>query len=667
MHTKSADVPANAEKNHKPNFWALTLSCIGVVYGDIGTSPLYAFHVAAQHVAVHGAVHRNEIFGLLSIILWVLIINVTCKYVLFLLRVDNKGEGGSLSLMALARKGAGKWAGAVFLLGILGASLFYGEAAITPAISVLSAVEGLELVNQRFQHIVLPLVIFILILLFSFQKNGTANISKLFGPITTVWFLTIGALGLRWLVKDPEVLLSFNPYYAVHFLLTHGTMALAVMGAAFLAVTGAEALYVDLGHFGRKPIQTAWLCLVFPCLILNYMGQAALVLLNSANPKAVDNSFYLMAPEWGLIPLILLATAATIIASQAVITGAYSMGQQAIQFGLLPRMEIRHTSTRQEGQIYMPKINRVLMFTVLLLCLIFRSSDNLAAAYGLAVNGTMIVTTILAFVVVWRVWKKNPLFAACMLLPFLTVELAFLGSNLLKLLAGGYVPLCLATITATLMITWIRGTRYLYRQAHRRTIALSDLLETLDRESPKHVPGTAVFLTSDPQVAPVALMQNLKHNKVLHEHNIILTVVTTHSPKVSDDQRFIIEHLSSNVTRMIIIFGYMETPDVPRAMSIARQHGLQLNLQEASFFLGRRSIVSSSARRMQDELTHAWEDKASRQKRPKAAARRHSLQYGLPEWQDHLYIAMAHSAVAATDFFRIPRNQVVEMGTQMSV
>jgi KUP system potassium uptake protein len=663
MQQAQASAVDDHTPSHKSPFMALTLGCIGVVYGDIGTSPLYAFREAAKHVAENGIVGRPEIFGLMSIIIWILIINVTLKYVLFLLRVDNRGEGGGLSLMALARKASGRFAGTVFFLGMLGAALFYGEAAITPAISVLSAVEGMELVAPGFTSYVLPLVIVILIILFSVQKNGTERVAVFFGPIMTFWFLLLGFLGLTGITRNPEVLYAVNPYYAVHFLLEHGKLAMVVMGAAFLAVTGTEALYVDLGHFGRRPIQTAWLGLVFPCLVLNYLGQGALVL---SHPEAASNSFYLMAPSWFLIPLIGMATMATIIASQAVITGAYSMAQQAIQFGLLPRMEIRHTSTHHEGQIFIPKVNRILLFVVLALCIIFQSSDNLAAAYGLAVNGTMIVTTVLAFTVVWRVWKKPVWFAACVTVPFLCVELVFLWSNLLKFLAGGFVPMCLASFIILLMVRWVRGTRYLYRQAHRRTVSLSDLLETLDRDPPARVEGTAIFLTSDPQVAPVALIQNLKHNKILHAHNVILTVVTTHSPKIADDQRFIIEHLSSTLTRMIVIFGYMETPNVPRALSIARQHGLTLNLQEASFFLGRRSIISSSAHRLQDNLAQAWlqrsDGRSSSHRIPFAKP-----QHGLPEWQDHIYIALAHSAVAATDFFHIPRNQVVEMGTQMAV
>ncbi len=618
--------------------WKLTLGCIGVVYGDIGTSPLYAFREAAKHVGEGKTIEPLEIYGLLSLIIWILVINVTLKYVLFLLRVDNKGEGGSLALMALARKAAGRFAGFVFFLGILGASLFYGEAAITPAISVVSAVVGMERVTPAFKPFVLPIVIVILISLFWVQRSGTEKVSNFFGPITAFWFLSIGALGVSWIIGHPAIFHSFNPYYALSFLLTHGKLSMVVMGAAFLAVTGTEALYVDLGHFGRKPIQRAWIFLVFPCLVLNYLGQGALLL---QNPEAIDNTFFLLAPEWMLAPLILLATVATIIASQAVITGAFSMAQQAIQFGLLPRMEIRHTSVNQEGQIYMPKINRTLLMTVLLLCVIFGSSSSLASAYGFAVNGTMIVTTLLAFIVVWRVWKKGPLFAACVTFPFLCIELVFLWSNVLKLLDGGFVPLMLASFIVLLMTIWVRGTRYLYRKAHIRTVALTDLLETLDREAPARVDDA---------------------------HNVILTVVTTHTPKVSDEQRFIIEHLSSSVMRMILIFGFMETPNVPRALSIARrEYGLDINLQDATFFLGRRSIISSHTHQAHDELIHAWQKEAPPPKRRNTSLWRVTPHHGLPEWQDHIYIALANSAVTATDFFHIPRNQVVEMGTQIAV
>lgn len=661
-HLAEADQPARSR------FWILTLGCIGVVYGDIGTSPLYAFREAIQHVAGNDAINQVEILGLLSIIIWALILSVTVKYVLFLLHIDNKGEGGTLSLMAMARKSSTKRNGLIFFLGVLGAGLFFGDASITPAMSVLSAVEGLDLVSPRFEPYILPIVIVILITLFSAQKKGTGSVSKLFGPITLVWFICIGALGLYWSLQMPGIFASVNPYYAVYFLTHHGHIALVVMGSAFLAVTGAEALYVDLGHFGRKPIQVAWLYLVFPALVLNYLGQGALVMLN---PAALDNPFYMMAPNGLLVPLILLAMAATIIASQAVITGAFSVTRQAIQLGMLPRLEIRHTSLQEAGQIFIPKINRILLCTVLLLCIIFRNSSNLASAYGISVNGTMFITSTLAIIVIHRVFKKPLPLAILIVAPFLLLEALFMWAIWLKFFDGGYISVVLAAIVVLLMTIWVRGTRYLYRQAYRSTVSLSDLIETLDRNPPVRIEGTAIFLTSDPRSAPVALVQNLRHNKILHTHNFILTVLTAPAPKVEDYKRCIIEPVTSNITRIILTFGYMETPDVPRALRIARKQGLVVDLAEATYFLGRRNIVRSASHRVSEDLADRWRH-GKRRKRALKRLRWSGLfrsvgHRALPEWQDHIYIAMSHSAAAATDFFRIPRDQVVEMGTQIAV
>lgn len=659
---------ATPEERSQSSFRALTLGCIGVVYGDIGTSPLYAFRETAHHVAHDGTILRPEVYGILSLIIWILILNVTLKYVLFLLRIDNHGEGGNLSLVALARKAVPRWSNALLLMGVLGAALFFGEAAITPAISVLSAVEGLKLVTPAFESWVLPLSILIMVVLFAVQKGGTEKVSRFFGPITLIWFLTLAALGLSWIIREPSVLASFNPYYAVAFLVSHPGIALFVMGSSFLAVTGVEALYIDLGHFGRKPIQTAWLSLVFPCLVLNYLGQGALIL---QDPQAIANSFFLMAPGWGLIPLILLATTATIIASQAVITGAFSLTQQAIQFGLLPRMEVRHTSLHEKGQIYMPLVNRTLLWTVLLLIVIFKSSSGLAAAYGISVNGTMIVTSLLAFIVTWKVLKKKPAFAALLVLPFLIIESGFLWANLQKFLDGGFVPVFMSGLVILLMLTWLKGTRYLYRQARHSAVSITDLVEMLDRKPPLTIEGTAIFLTSDPQSAPVALMQNLRHNKVLHQQNIILTVVTTHYPKVPDHERFIIEPISSSFKRMIVSFGYMETPNLPRALLIAHNYGLDIDIHEVSYFLGRRTIISSSAHRSRADLAQSWRRNVAERQGSSLAQLKQAYKIanmgGLPEWQDHIYISLARSAISATEFYCIPRHQVVELGMQMAV
>lgn len=643
MLSKAQALPPSEhdEHNHHTNgaegfskrFWMLTLGCIGVVYGDIGTSPLYAFREAASKV--HGAdgIKPEEIYGILSLIIWALIINVTLKYVMFLLRVDNRGEGGNLSLMALARKGAGKWAGVVFFMGIIGAALFAADASITPAISILSAVEGLKLISPQFESYVLPLTIVIIITLFMVQKGGTGKMSIVFGPITSIWFLVLGFIGIVHIVSYPTILQSINPVYGLAFLAHHGQASLLVLGSVFLAVTGVEALYVDLGHFGRRPIQTAWLSLVFPCLVLNYMGQAALVL---QHPETIENTFFLMFPEWALLPIVLLATAATIIASQAVITGAYSLAQQAIQLGLLPRMEIRHTSAETEGQIYMPKINNLLMISVLFLCLMFKSSSALASAYGIAVCGTLIVTSIMAFIVIWKVWKKPLIVAMLAIIPFLFIESVFMSSNLLKLFDGGYVPLIFAAFFLLVMTVWVKGTRYLYGKTREASVPLTDLMETLEQKQLARVSGTAIFLTSDPQSAPVALMHNLQHNKVLHERNIILSIVNTHTPKVPDAQRLVVEPMCSFMTRAILSFGYMETPDVPKALALAKAQGLNLDLESVSYFLGRRSIIADPYR-------------------------------GLPLWQDYIYISMVKASANATDFYRLPYNQVVEMGTQIAV
>ena len=621
------------EKTRRRRFWLLTLGCIGVVYGDIGTSPLYAFREAIVQAAHHGVPQAIEVYGVLSIILWALIIVVSLKYVLFLLHIDNRGEGGILSLMALAQKTTGRGPGLVLGLGIIGAALFYGDAIITPAISVLSAIEGLKLVTPAFDHVVLPLAALILFGLFAAQKKGTEKISFIFGPVTTIWFLAMAAAGLSWIFKNPDILHSFNPYYAVVFVTHHGWISLVVLGAVFLAVTGAEALYTDLGHFGLRPIQMAWLGLVFPCLVLNYLGQGAFIL---SHPEAIENPFYLMLPEWALIPMVGLATAATIIASQAVITGAYSLTRQAINLGLLPRFEIRHTSADQEGQIYMPKINTMLLLGVLLLCFLFGNSSALASAYGIAVTGTMLVTTMLAFIVLRKVWKWGFFFSALATLPFMLIEIVFLGANLMKVFHGGYVPLLMAGWLILLMGTWVSGTRYINHRARKQAVPLSDLMERLERTPLTRIPGTAIFLTSEPSDSPQPLLQNIKHNKILHEKNIILAVVTSEFPRVDDDQKVAVEFLSSSMARMIVTFGFMETPDIPKALDLARRHGLEVEMAGVSFFLGKRSIISDARR-------------------------------GLPEWQDHIYISLARSASAATDFYRLPYDRVVEMGMRVNV
>jgi len=623
-----------ADVRSRAGFWALTLGTIGVVYGDIGTSPLYAMReslVAA--VGAGNVAGESAVLGILSLIIWALVLVVTLKYVVILLRADNNGEGGTLALMALAQRALSKHAGAVVLCGIASAALFYGDAMITPALSVLSAIEGLKVVTPAFDPYVVPFTGLILVLLFAFQSRGTAKVAAFFGPIMLLWFIVIAIPGLWQVMRNPAVLWAFNPIYGVKFLAGHGMIGLVTLGAVFLVVTGSEALYADLGHFGRGPIQTAWLAVALPALTVNYLGQGALVLLD---PKSIENPFFLLYPDWALLPMVCLATAATVIASQAVITGAYSLTRQAIQLGLLPRLEIRHTSEALFGQIYMPRVNLLLLVGVLLLVALFRSSSALASAYGIAVTGTMVATVTMAFVVVWKVWNWPPLAAAALIAPFLFIDLTFLGANLLKVFEGGWVPLALGGLVMVVMYTWRHGSRLLFEKTRRQEISLDDLVHMLEKKPPIRVPGTAVFLTSTPESAPTALMHSLKHYKVLHEHNVILTIETADLPRTDPAERVRIEPVGKTFSRVALRFGFMETPNVPRALAIARKHGWQFDIMSTSFFLSRRAL--------------------------KPAA--HS---GMPRWQDRLFIMLTRIANDATDYFQIPTGRVVEVGTQVTI
>jgi KUP system potassium uptake protein len=643
--TESAGAPvagdiavASEDARSHTGLWGLALGSIGVVYGDIGTSPLYALREAVLAAAGPHPEEfaRETVLGVVSLILWALIVIVTLKYVLILLRADNNGEGGTLTLMALASRAVGRVGRAatvVALLGIISAALFYGDAVITPALSVLSAVEGIDVATPAFHDFVVPLTVAILVLLFAFQSRGTAKVAALFGPITAAWFVAIALPGLWWVASDPGVLRAVNPAYGIAFLLHHGIVGFYTLGAVFLAVTGAEALYADLGHFGRRPIQVAWLGLVLPALALNYLGQGALVY---ARPDALANPFFLLYPEWARIPMVVLATAATVIASQAVITGAYSLTSQAIQLGLLPRFEIRHTSAQQAGQIYMPRVNGLLLVGVLLLVALFRSSSALASAYGIAVSGTMVVTAMMAFVVIWRMWRWSPLAAAALMLPFILIDVTFLSANMLKVVEGGWVPLALGGMVMLVMYTWRRGSRLLFDKTRRLETPLDDLVRLLERKPPQRVPGTAVFLTSDPKSAPTALLHSLKHYKVLHEKNVILSVETTHTPRVEPGKRVRIEPVGSTFMRVMLRFGYMETPNIPKALGVARKLGLQFDIMSTSFFLSRRAL-------------------------------RRAPRSGMPLWQDRLFITLARSANDATDYFQIPTDRVVEVGTQVSI
>jgi len=615
-------------------FFTLALGSVGVVYGDIGTSVIYALR-EALHAAqrTHGELLREDVISVISLIIWTLTIIVTLKYVVILLRADNNGEGGTLSLMALAARTMGKSAPIIFVLGVAGAALFFGDAVITPAISVLSAVEGLTLVTPAFDGYVIPIVVVIIAALFMVQRYGTAKVATWFGPITAIWFIVMTIGGFLHIADDPGIFAALNPYHAVRYVATHGHTSLLVIGAAFLSVTGAEALYADLGHFGRKPIQAAWLGFVFPALTANYLGQGALVL---ANPEAIRNPFYLLFPEWALLPVVLLATAATVIASQAVISGAFSMTRQAIQLKLLPRMEIEHTSETHVGQIYMPQVNTLLMVAVILLVVMFGSSSKLATAYGISVTGEMVITACLAFIVIWRVWRWPLWVSALLIAPFLIIDLVFFGANLLKITEGGWLPILFALAVMFIMRCWVRGTRILFDKSRRNDVPLNELVKNLEKSSVVRVPGTAVFLTSDPETAPSSLLHSLKHYRVLHQKNVLLTVVTSNTPRIEDADRVRIEPINDSFMRVFMSFGYMETPNVPKALTLCRKQGWKYDIMSTSFFLSRRSIKPAS----------------------------HHL---FSRIQDKVFIKLAINASDATEYFHIPTGRVVEIGTQMSI
>jgi KUP system potassium uptake protein len=621
----------------------LALGAIGVVFGDIGTSPLYAFREALAQAA-GGGIARAEILGVLSLALWALILVVTVKYVSFLMRADNNGEGGVLSLMALARRATGgNWA-IVTVLGAIGAALFYGDAILTPALSVLSAVEGLKsvpAVAPFLSHgLILGLAIGLLVALFAIQSSGTASVARWFGPICVAWFLAIGGVGLINTLAQPQILAAINPLHGISFLLGHGKIGLLVMGAVFLTVTGAEALTADMGHFGRLPIRLGWYLLVFPALCLNYFGQGGFALAQlevaAAQGQLLQPAdwFFLMTPEGFRLVMVALATAATVIASQAVITGAYSLTQQAISLGLLPRMSIRQTSEAQAGQIYVPAINWLLALGVLILIVGFQTSSKMAAAYGIAVTGTMVVTTMLAFIVVWRLWNWSLAAALALILPFLLLDVFFFGANILRVVEGGWVPLAVGAAIAGLIWIWVRGRAFLAAEVSRMTVRMDDLAPTLSKGSAAVAKGTAVFLTSDPAVAPPALLHNLKHNQVLHEENILLTVRTSTRPHVDPAERLVIERIDDRFARVTLSYGYMETPDVPTDL-----HGdgrLPVRAQGTSFFVSRNTLAPSA-------------------------------DVGLPLWQAITYSFLHRNAADPTAFFQIPPERVVELGSRVRV
>jgi KUP system potassium uptake protein len=624
--------PATADRG-APSL-ALILGVLGVVYGDIGTSPLYAMRAAAGHFE-EGGVEAWEVLGLLSLIIWALILTVTVKYVAFVLRADNRGEGGILALMALAQRSVESPRAKLILalIGIAGACLFFGDGIITPAISVLSAVEGLKVVSPHFEKAVLPISVVILVALFLVQYRGTAKMGAVFGPICAAWFLVLGLLGLWEVLHNPGVLAALSPHWAITFCLHYQLMAFIAFGSVVLAVTGAEALYADMGHFGRKPIRWAWMVIVLPALVLNYLGQGALLL---RDPASLENPFFLLAPEWFRLPLVLLATAATIIASQAMISGAYTIARQCVQLGFLPRLVVRHTSETEEGQIYLPQVNFALLIGVLVLVLTFRDSERLAAAYGIAVTGTFLCTTLLAIVVFRRKFGW-PLFAVLgVFLPLLALDLAFFLSNVLKIPDGGYVPLVLGIVLFVIMMTWHRGRELLFARIRQDGLPLKSFIARLPQSRTVRVPGTAVFMTSQAEFLPGALLHNLKHNKVLHERVLFVTVANEDVPQIGADRRRTVEELAPNIHRVSLRYGFQESPNIPRELEALAEFGIPYEPMQTSYFLGRETVVAAAVPKMS-------------------------------RWRQWLFLVLSRNSLSATEFFRIPSDRVVELGVKVAI
>ena len=610
----------------------LLLGVIGVVYGDIGTSPLYALkETFAGHHPL--PVVEANVLGVLSVMFWTIMLLVSLKYVTIIMRADNRGEGGSLALLSLvseltAQRPKTKWF--ITALGVFAAALFYGDSMITPAISVLSAVEGLNVVAPQLGSYVLPVTLAVLTVLFLVQKHGTGKVGMTFGPIMIFWFATLGLLGILSIAQSPQVLLALNPLYAWQFLSADPWVSFLALGAIVLAVTGGEALYTDMGHFGKYPIRLTWFSFVLPALVLNYFGQGALLL---NNPEAIANPFYLLAPAWALVPMVLLATAATVIASQAVISGAFSVASQSVQMGLLPRMEILQTSDKARGQIYVPLTNWTLYLAIVFLVLTFQSSSSLAAAYGIAVTGTMMIDTILiAFVLV--AWRWSPLLVAPLIGVFFCVDFAFFSANAIKIPQGGWFPLGIGALSFTVLTTWKRGRKLLFDEVARQSVPLQLVLDSAD--SVKRVEGTAVFLTSTGEGAPSALLHNLKHNQVLHERNILLTVIVEDQPYVTKGNRLLVDDLGKNFYRVRMFYGFMEMPDIPAALKQCVSWGLTFDMMTTSFFISRAVIVSSP-------------------------------NPGMMKWRERLFLVLSKNAMNAADFFRIPANRVIEMGTRIEI
>ncbi|HET7883495.1 MAG TPA: potassium transporter Kup [Acetobacteraceae bacterium] len=612
----------------------MLLAVLGVVYGDIGTSPLYAFKASMQ---LFGRVPfaAAEVMGILSLIFWSLVLIVTVKYVMLIMRADNRGEGGILALMALAQRVSVGFRirNALTLVGIAGACLFFGDGVITPAISVLSAVEGLEVSAPELQQYVLPICVVVIVVLFAVQWRGTGTVGRVFGPVMAVWFVAIGVLGVLQIVRHPFVLLAISPSYAFALCAQYKGLAFIVLGAVVLCVTGAEALYADMGHFGAHPIRLTWTFFVLPCLVLNYFGQGALTI---SAPDAVANPFFLLAPEWLRLPLVILATIATVIASQAVISGAYSMARQCMQLGFLPRMTVRHTSNTEEGQIYVPQVNTMLAIGVLILVLAFKTSDNLAAAYGIAVTGTFLCTCVLAMVVFRRQFRWSRAAAIATFGLLFLIDLVFFSANTLKVMEGGWVPLVLGVALTALMTSWKRGRDLLLARWRQDSLPLAPFLARLPQSRTVRVPGMAVFLTGTPDYVPTSLLHNLKHNKVLHQRVLFVTVQNVDEPEIPAERRTEVTELAPGIHRVILRYGFMESPNIPRVLEELTAHGVAFDPMQASYFLGREVLVPATV--------------------PK-----------LPWWRHWLFLVLARNAVPATEFFRIPYDRVVELGVRVAI
>lgn len=610
----------------------LTLGAIGVVFGDIGTSPLYALkEIFNGHHPIE--VTQGNVLGLLSMIFWSIMVLVSIKYVAIIMRADNRGEGGSLALLALVTEKAThaglKWV--ITMLGIFAAALFYGDSMITPAISVLSAVEGLEIIAPALTKFVVPITLVVLTALFMIQKRGTGLVGMYFGPVMILWFGILGILGLIQIIQSPGVLAALNPYYAYHFITNHPLIAFLALSAVVLAVTGGEALYTDMGHFGRLPIRLAWFGFVMPALVLNYFGQGALLL---SDPNAIQNPFYLLAPDWALMPMVVLSTAATVIASQAVISGAFSVARQSVQMGLLPRMMIVHTSGQEEGQIYVPFTNWTLFIAVIALVIGFKSSSNLAAAYGLAVTGTMLIDTILVSFVMVLIWRWNLLTMALVVIPLLAIDIAFFSANALKIPDGGWFPLAIGAVSFIVLTTWLRGRKLVSNEISKHSIPMDAFIEAVD--DVHRVSGTAIFMTSSQTGVPSALLHNLKHNQILHERVVLMTIQTTETPTVQNEDRVTVQDLGKGFMRIIVQYGFMENPDVPKALQLCEAHGLSFDMMSTTFYLSRESVVAAK-------------------------------KSNFVMWRGQLFKLMSKNATSATDFFKIPANRVVELGAQLVI